>query len=72
MTVKEGDVNSPVRVGVLKFDNVSLMKQIGIEDDRPVLPVRNGDRFGSAFLQKRLNFLFVFLIIIRGKVLVIA
>ena len=59
VTIEEGDVDPAGFVSILKFDDVSFVKKVGIENDSPVLPVRDGNGVGLAFLQKCLNLVFV-------------
>ena len=68
VAVEEGHVDPAAFVGVVKVDDVGFVKEVGVKDDCAVLAVRNGDGFGSAFFQESLNFMFVLLIIICGKV----
>ena len=71
MAVEEGDVDAATFIIVVKVDDVSFVEEIGIEDDRAVLAVRNSNRFGPAVLQKFLNLVFVLVVIVFSKVPVI-
>ena len=66
--VEEGDVDSPAFIIVLKFDDISFVKQIGIEYDSPILAIGNCDGFGSSFLQEILNLVAVFVVVVFGKI----
>ena len=68
MAVEEGHVDPAAFVEVLKLDDIGFVEEIGIEDDRAVLTVRNGDGFGSVLFQKFLNFVSVFVVIVFRKV----
>ena len=71
MAVEEGDVDSATFIIVVKVDNVGFVEEIGIEDDRAILAVRDSNRFGPAIIQKFLNLVFVLVVIVFGKVPVI-
>ena len=71
VAVEEGDVDPSTFVGVLKFDNISFVKEVGVEDNGPVLPVGNIDWACAAIFQKFLNLVFVLVIVIFGKIPVI-
>ena len=71
MAVEEGDVDAAAFIGVVKVDDVGFVEEIGIEDDRAVLSVRDGDGFGSALFEKFLNFVPVLVVIVFGKVPVV-
>ena len=60
MAVEEGYVDAAAFIIVVKVDDVSFVEEIGIEDDRAVLTMRDSNRFGPAILQKFLNLVFVF------------
>ena len=55
MAVEKCHSDPTVFVGVLKFDDIGFMNQVGIEDERSILSVGKDNGFGSAFLQKFLN-----------------
>ena len=71
VAVEEGDVDAAAFIGVVKIDDVGFVEEIGIEDDRTVLAVRNRDGFGSALLEEFLNFVPVRVVIVFGKVPVV-
>ena len=50
---------------------VGFVEEIGIENDRAVLAMRNGNGFGSVLFQKFLNLVFVLVIIVFGKIPVV-
>ncbi len=71
MAVEEGDVDAAAFIRVLKVDDVGFVEEIGIEDDRAVLAVRDGDGFGPTLFEKFLNFVSVLVVIVFGKVPVV-
>ena len=71
VAVEEGDVDAAAFIRVLKVDDVGFVEEIGIEDGRAVLAVRNGDGLGSALFEKLLNFVVVLVVIVFGKVPVV-
>jgi hypothetical protein len=71
VAVEEGNVDAAAFIGVLKVDDVGFVEEIGIEDDRTVLPVRDCDGFGSALFEELLNFVPVFVVIVFGEVPVV-
>jgi len=50
VALEEGHVDPVAFVGVVKADDVGFVKEVGIEDDRPVLAVRTSNRCGPGFL----------------------
>ncbi len=71
VAVEEGDVDAAAFIVVLKVDDVGFVEEIGIEDDRTVLAVRNRDGFGFALFEEFLNFVPVRVVIVFGKVPVV-
>ena len=71
VAVEEGDVDASTFIVVLKVDNVGFVEEVGIEDDRAVLAMRDRNRFGPGVLQKSLNLVFVLIVIVFGKVPII-
>ena len=55
VAVEEGDVDAAAFIRVLKVDDVGFVEEIGIEDDRAVLAVRDRNRFGSALFEELLD-----------------
>ena len=48
--VEEGHVDAATFIIVVKVNDVGFVEEIGIEDDRAVLAVRDSYRFGPAVL----------------------
>ena len=71
VAVEEGDVDVAAFIVVLKFDDVGFVKEIGIEDERSILAMRNDDGFGSTLFEKLLNVVSVRIVIVFGKVPVV-
>ncbi len=55
VAVEEGDVDAAAFIVVLKVDDVRFVEEIGIEDDRMALAVRDRDGFGLALFVELLN-----------------
>jgi hypothetical protein len=71
VAIEESDVDASTFIVVLKVDNVGFVEEVGIEDDRAVLAMRDRNRFGPGVLQKSLNLVFVLVVIVFGKVPII-
>ena len=68
MAVEEGDVDAATFIVVLKVGDIGFVEEIGIENECSILAMRDDDGFGSALIEKLLNFVAVFIIIVFGKV----
>ena len=71
MAVEEGDVDATTFIVVLKVDDVGFVEEIRIEDDSPVLAIRDGDGLDSLLFEKFLNLVPVLVIVVFGKIPVV-